>query len=318
MKKKMNLLWSVLTGHRKTFLIMRVSLFLILLSTLQVIAGASYSQSTRLSLNMKNSTVKDVLGQIEEKSEFYFLYNNQLIDVERKVSLEVQNEKIDAILSKLFSDGSVNVLIRDRHIILTPSTGEAYQQQQKSVSGKVTDSTGGGLPGVSIIIKGTTTGAITDANGKFYFANVPSDAALLFSFVGMRSEEVKVGTKSVINVTLEEESIGIDEVVAIGYGTQKKGDVTSAVTSVKSKDFLVGKIGDAAELVKGKIAGLSITKSSGDPNASSSIMLRGITTIMGNVSPLVLVDGIEGSLTTAAPENIASIDVLKDASAAAI
>ena len=164
MKKKMNLLCAVFTEHRKTFQIMRVSLFLILISALQVIAGASYSQSTRLSLNMKNSTVKDVLGQIEEQSEFYFLYNNQLINVDRKVNLEVQNEKIEAILSKLFDDGSVNVLIRDRHIILTPSTGEASQQQQKSVSGKVTDSTGGGLPGVSIVIKGTSVGAITDVD----------------------------------------------------------------------------------------------------------------------------------------------------------
>lgn len=318
MKKKMNLLCSVLAGHRKTFLIMRVSLFLILISALQVIAGASYSQSTRLSLNMKNSTVKEVLGQIEEQSEFYFLYNNQLINVERKVNLEVQNEKIDAVLSKLFDDGSVNVLIRDRHIILTPSTGEASQQQQKSVSGKVTDSTGGSLPGVSIVIKGTSIGAITDIDGNYRFANVAPDATLVFSFVGLKSQEVKVGTKSKINVTLEEEAIGIDEVVAIGYGTQKKGDVTSAVSSVKSENFIKGKIGDAGELVKGKIAGLSITKASGDPNATSNIMLRGITTIMGNVSPLVLIDGIEGSLTTAAPENIASIDVLKDASAAAI
>lgn len=318
MKKKMNLLRSVLTGHRKTFLIMRVSLFLILISALQVIAGASYSQSTRLSLNMKNSTVKEVLGQIEEQSEFYFLYNNQLINVERKVNLEVQNEKIDAVLSKLFDDGSVNVLIRDRHIILTPSTGEASQQQQRSVSGKVTDSTGGGLPGVAVMIKGTSFGTISDIDGNYHFANVAPDATLVFSFVGLKSQEVKVGTKSKINVTLEEESIGIDEVVAIGYGTQKKGDVTSAVSSVKSENFIKGKIGDAGELVKGKIAGLSITKASGDPNATSTIMLRGITTILGNVSPLVLVDGIEGSLTTAAPENIASIDVLKDASAAAI
>lgn len=318
MKKKMNLLCPFLNGHRKTFRIMRVSLFLILISALQVIAGASYSQSTRLSLNMKNSTVKEVLGQIEDQSEFYFLYNNQLIDVERKVSLEVQNEKVDAILSRLFSDGSVNVLIRDRHIILTPTDGVSPQQQQKIVSGKVTDSSGSGLPGVSIIIKGTTTGAITDINGEFSLANVPSDATLVFSYIGMKSQEITIGTKSVIIVTLEEETIGIEEVVAIGYGTQRKGDVTSAITSIKSEDFSVGKIGDAAELVKGKIAGLSITKSSGDPNATSSIMLRGITTILGSVKPLVLVDGIEGSLTTVAPENIASIDVLKDASAAAI
>lgn len=318
MKKKTNLLCSVLAGHRKTFLIMRVSLFLILLSALQVFAGVSYSQSTRLSLNMKNSTVKDVLNQIEEQSEFYFLYNNQLINVDRKVDLEVQNEKIETILSRLFEEGSVNVLIRDRHIILTPSTAEVSQQQQKLVTGKVTDTNGNALPGVSIAVKGTSIGAITDLDGNYRMNNVPADATLIFSFIGMKSQEIKVGANTKVNVVLQEESIGIEEVVAIGYGTQKKGEVTSAVASVKSENFVRGKIGDAAELVKGKIAGLSITKASGDPNATSSIMLRGITTIMGNVSPLVLVDGIEGSLTTVAPENIASIDVLKDASAAAI
>lgn len=318
MKKKTNLLCSVFAGHRKTFLIMRISLFLILFSALQVWAGLSYSQSTRLSLNMKNSTVKDVLNQIEEQSEFYFLYNNQLINVDRKVSLEVQNEKIEGILSKLFEDSNVNVLIRDRHIILTPSTAEVVQQQQKVLIGKVTDSRGGGLPGVSIVIKGTNVGTITDIDGNYKLNNLSPETILTFSFIGMKTQDIKVGSSTKINVVLEDETIGIEEVVAIGYGTQKKGEVTSAVASVKSENFLKGKIGDAAELVKGKIAGLSITKASGDPNATSTIMLRGITTIMGNVSPLVLVDGVEGSLTTVAPENIASIDVLKDASAAAI
>jgi len=318
MKKKMNSLCAVFTEHRKTFQIMRVSLFLILISALQVIAGASYSQSTRLSLNMKNSTVKDVLGQIEEQSEFYFLYNNQLINVDRKVNLEVQNEKIEAILSKLFDDGSVNVLIRDRHIILTPSTGEASQQQQKSVSGKVTDSTGGGLPGVSIVIKGTSVGAITDVDGNYRFANVTPDATLVFSFVGMKSQEVKVGSKAKISVTLEEESIGIDEVVAIGYGTQKKGDVTSSVTSVKSKDFTLGSNRDASELIKGKVAGLNISNGSGNPTSQANIMLRGISTLKGGTNPLILINGIAGGLNTVAPEDIESIDVLKDASAAAI
>lgn len=297
---------------------MRVSLFLILISALQVIAGASYSQSTRLSLNMKNSTVKDVLGQIEEQSEFYFLYNNQLINVDRKVNLEVQNEKIEAILSKLFDDGSVNVLIRDRHIILTPSTGEASQQQQKSVSGKVTDSTGGGLPGVSIVIKGTSVGAITDVDGNYRFANVTPEATLVFSFVGMKQQEIKVGPKAKINVTLEEESIGIDEVVAIGYGTQKKGDITSAVTSVKSKDFTLGANRDASELIKGKVAGLNITNGSGNPTDQATIMLRGVSTLKGSAKPLILINGVPGDLNTVAPEDIESVDVLKDASAAAI
>ncbi|MCD8177408.1 MAG: SusC/RagA family TonB-linked outer membrane protein [Tannerellaceae bacterium] len=136
--------------------------------------------------------------------------------------------------------------------------------------------------------------------------------------MGYVSQEVSVSGKNVIQVVLREDSRLMDEVVVIGYGTQRKGDITSAISSVKAEDFTVGKIGDAAELIKGKVAGLSITNSSGNPTESSSIMLRGVTTVVGNVTPLILVDGIEGSLTTVAPENIASIDILKDASAAAI
>ncbi|WP_167606166.1 SusC/RagA family TonB-linked outer membrane protein [Maribellus sediminis] len=189
--------------------------------------------------------------------------------------------------------------------------------QNKRITGTVYDEQGVSLPGVTVMVVGTTTGTTTDIDGK-YSISVNSGGALQFSYIGFTTQEVEVGSQTAIDVTMKVATIGIDEVVAIGYGTQRKGDVTSAISSVKAEDFSVGKINDAADLVKGKIAGLSITKSSGDPNATSSIMLRGITTIMGSVQPLVLVDGIEGSLTTVAPENIESIDVLKDASAAAI
>ena len=189
--------------------------------------------------------------------------------------------------------------------------------QSSRISGTVYDADGVTLPGVTVMVVGTTNGTTTDIDGK-YAINANAEDVLQFSYIGFKTQEIQLDGKTTVNVTMEVETIGIDEVVAIGYGTQRKGEVTSAIASVKSEDFTVGKIGDAAELVKGKIAGLSITKTSGDPNATSSIMLRGITTIMGSVEPLVLVDGIEGSLTTVAPENIESIDVLKDASAAAI
>ena len=189
--------------------------------------------------------------------------------------------------------------------------------QNRPITGTVYDETGKSIPGATVMVTGTTRGTATNLDGQ-YSIEAQSGDILRFSYIGYKTQEVTVTSQSVLNVTLTVETIGINEVVAIGYGTQRKGDVTSAVASVKAEDFSMGKIGDAAELVKGKIAGLSITKSSGDPNATSSIMLRGITTIKGSVTPLVLVDGIEGSLTTVAPENIESIDVLKDASAAAI
>ena len=190
-------------------------------------------------------------------------------------------------------------------------------QTANTVSGTVTDTQGEPVIGARVNVKGESTGVSTDLNGRFTIKARPGQV-LEISSVGMTKKEVTVGADGKVNVTLAEDANVLDEVVAIGYGTQKKGDITSAVASVKSEDFNPGKIGDAAELVKGKIAGLSVVNSSGDPNATSSIMLRGATTLVGSVTPLVLIDGIEGSLTTVAPENIAEINVLKDASAAAI
>jgi len=190
--------------------------------------------------------------------------------------------------------------------------------QGKTITGNVSDEKGNSLPGVTVVVKGTNVGITTDSNGKFSI-NIPKDSkTLLFSFIGMESKEVEIADQTFINVSLSESVTGLEEVIAIGYGTQKKGDVTSAITSVKSEEFLTGKMQDAAELVKGKVAGLTIANGSGDPNAESTIRLRGVISLKGSSSPLVLIDGIEGSLGTVAPENISSIDVLKDASAAAI
>ena len=194
------------------------------------------------------------------------------------------------------------------------------QPQQKGivVSGTVTDRQGEPIAGANVVLQGTQKGTMTDMDGRFSL-EVPSTRSVLrVSFIGYTTQEVTPDSRGRVKVVLEEDSELLEDVVVVGYGTMKTADITSAVSSVKSEDFTNGKISDAAELIKGKVAGLSIVKSSGDPNATSSIMLRGITTIHGDVTPLVLVDGIEGSLSTVAPENIASIDVLKDASAAAI
>jgi TonB-linked SusC/RagA family outer membrane protein len=190
--------------------------------------------------------------------------------------------------------------------------------QGRNITGVVSDQSGNPLPGVSVIVKGTVEGTITNADGEYFIVMPQNSDVLVFTFIGMQNKEVKVGNLTQIDVVLEEDVIGLDEVVAIGYGTQRKGDVTSAITSLKAEDFIVGKVQDAAELIKGKVAGLNITKGSGDPNDKSTIRLRGVISLEGSSTPLVLINGIEGGLGTVAPENIESIDVLKDASAAAI
>lgn len=192
-------------------------------------------------------------------------------------------------------------------------------QGQLVVHGKISDAQDNSpLIGVSVKEKGTSNGSMADNDGNFRIKISKPDAILVITYVGYTQLEIPVNGRSEVNVLLKPQSKGLNEVVVIGYGTQKKGDVTSAIASVKSEDFTKGAVRDAAQLIQGKVAGLSVSTSSGDPTAGTAIQLRGISTIMASTSPLVLIDGIPGSLNTVAPEDIESIDVLKDGSAAAI
>ena len=187
----------------KTWKIMRLSVFFLFVIVAQSWALDSYSQVTRLSLDMKGARVIDVLGEIESKTEFFFLFNQKLLDVERRVDIEVRQRKIEDILNELFAGTNVNYLVMNRQIVLTtaqPGSAEYQQQtagqQQGQVSGKVTDRTGALLPGVTVIVKGTTTGTITGNNGNYSLSSVPPNATLVFSFVGMRAQEVEIGRAS--------------------------------------------------------------------------------------------------------------------------
>ncbi|UII26162.1 TonB-dependent receptor [Fulvivirga maritima] len=226
---------------------------------------------------------------------------------------------VKATEASSYHDGKVQALIKPLLIILTMMFFAQVSQAQNVVSGTVVSGTDQmGMPGVSVLVKGTSTGVITDGDGK-YSVNVKNEnTVLVFSFIGYKTQEVTVNGRSTIDISLEEDINQLDEVVVVGYGTQKKSEVTSAVASVKSEDFTTGAMRDASELIKGKVAGLNITNGSGDPSASANISLRGVSTLEGSTAPLVLIDGVPGSFNTVAPADIVSIDVLKDASAAAI
>ncbi len=189
---------------------------------------------------------------------------------------------------------------------------------QVTVRGTVTDETGQTVVAAGVVEAGTTNGAVTDARGQYVLTVKGPDSVLEFSCVGYETQRIPAGRNGVIDVVLKESATFLEETVVIGYGTQRKGDVTSAVTSVKAEDFNAGQMLDAGDLIQGKVAGLTIANGSGDPSSTSTIRLRGVISMEGSQTPLVLVDGIEGSLSTVAPESIESIDVLKDASAAAI
>lgn len=308
---------------QKIWMTMRVTVFLFFLAIGQLLAGETYAQSTRLSLNLKSVAVKSALDEIEQKSEFVFLYNSKLIDVDRIVSIDLKDQKVSEILKKLFEETDIVYTVVERQIVLTNKADQTgflklSSQQIKSVSGKVTDASGVTLPGVSIVVKGTTIGTITGSDGKFTLSEVPERGILVFSFVGMKSQEVGVGNKTTINIQLVEESFGIEEVVAVGYGKNSRKNLSSAITSVKSDELNRGAVTDIGQLLQGKVPGLNISKS-GDPTTGSTVIMRGASTLNGSQSPFYVIDGVPGadiSLVTA--DDIATVDVLKDAAATSI
>ncbi len=310
-------------GLFKMIKIMRFTIFILFLSLSQTFAVNTYSQQTKLSLDMRDARVEDVIDKIEKNSEFFFMYNKNMIDVDRKVDIQVEEKSVKEVLDKIFANTGITYSIKDRQILLINNRladiGESTTQLQKSISGKVTDSSGGSLPGVSVVVKNTTIGTITDSDGKYILANILPNAILQFSFVGMKLQEVAVSNKSIINIVMEEESIGIAEVVAVGYGKSSKKEVTGSISNVKAESFNRGVVTSPAALLEGKVAGLNITKD-GNPNSSPSVTLRGPSTIRANgASPFYVIDGVpDADYNLIAPDDIVSIDVLKDASAAAI
>ena len=300
--------------------IMRLMILMLILGMNSLLAASAYSQLTKITLKMSDSRIEEVLNQIESKSEFYFLFDQKQIDINRKVSINVEDEKIAAILDELFAGTEVKHVVVDRQIVLTTSfaTENQGQQQGKQVAGKVTDSSGSSLPGVSVVVKGTTTGVITDGDGKYSLTKVPENAILQFSFVGMKTQEIKVGTQTSINVTLADEAIGLEEVVAVGYGTQKKRDVTGSVASARVEELKNTTPTSLQQALKGKVSGLQSMQSSGDPTSEPQMLIRGMGSLGTNNGPLVIVNGIPGSFGSISPNDIESVEVLKDASATAI
>ncbi len=303
---------------RKIIIAMKLSVFIILLSAFQLFAGIGQAQQQRLTLDFEKSTVVDVLSHIEQESDYAFLYNIDLIDVERSVSLKLKDAPIDKVLSKLFNESGVKYRIMENQIVILSPSETVLQQKENTVSGNVTDSDGQPLPGVSIVIKGTMSGTITDFDGNFSLADVSGDATLLFSFVGMLSQEFVVGSQSTINVTMVADAIGIEEVVAIGYGVQKKKLLTGSTIQVKGEDIQRMNTVSPITALQNKVAGVSIIKRSGEPGAGFKVNIRGIGTT-GNSQPLYIVDGVSrGNIDYLNPADIETIDILKDAASAAI
>ncbi len=306
----------------KVFLVMRMILFIMILSVAQLFAVDTYSQNARINLNLSNQTVKAVLSEIQNQSEFFFMFNSKIVDVERKVDIKAENEKIYQVLDKLFVSTDIAYTVIDRQIVLFSSKMLTEQQQTRKLSGKVKDSNGLTVPGASVVVQGTTTGVVTNADGAFTI-NVPESAkTLTFSFIGMNSQNVAIGNKTSFEITLEPDVIAIDEVVAIGYGTQKKTSVTGAIAILEANRVQDIPVTILTNALAGRISGVTVNQASGAPGYAANIIVRSVNTWKTTgTSPLYVIDGIISSkqnFDALDATEVKSFTVLKDAASAAV
>src|SRR5665648_17047 len=317
MKKK----W--LTGHpygdslKKLRRIMRLTI-LLLFGCMFTVSANSYAQKTKLDINMANSSIRDLFGYIEENSEFIFLYRNEDFNLSKKVEINLKDASINQILDEALKGENVSYDVYERQIVIRKASDAPNSQQQKKLSGTVKDSNGIPVPGVTVLIKGTTIGALTDTDGQFNLSVTGDAKTLVFSFVGMKTIEVGINETTQFNIVMEEETVGLDEVVAVGYGKSSRKNLSSAVTSVKADELNRGAISDIGQLLQGKVPGLNIS-ASGDPTRSATIIMRGASTLNSSQSPFYVIDGVPGTdISLVAPDDIVSVDVLKDAAATSI
>lgn len=318
MKKKLLTGFSERGSCKKMWRIMRLSIVLILGCFISV-AGNSYSQTKKMNINLNRATISNVIEYVEENSEFVFLYSKDELNVSKKVDIDLKNATIQEILDKMLKDEPVSYDVYERQIVIrsSESPGTNASQADKKINGVVKDQSGAVVPGATVFVEGTSIGTITDADGKFEL-NIPGSASsIMVSFVGMRTQEVSVSGKNTLTVVLSEESIGIDEVVAVGYGTQRKSSLTASVGSINAEELKGAPVANLTNTIGGRISGVLFTQVSGEPGHDiSKIYIRGMGTT-GNTRPLFIVDGIPRDFSQLDPNSIESFSVLKDASAVA-
>lgn len=313
---------SYLSSLKKTLLIMRFAILLLVLGIVQANANETYSQKTKLSLSFSETELVQVLDKIETESEFFFLYNEKLLDTNRKVSITAKNQLIASVLDHLFSGTNVTYTIIDRKIILAPDyLSESAAIPIRIITGTVTDKNGSTLAGVNVYVTGTSKATSTGADGK-YSIDVPSGArSLTFSFIGMESKEVLIGVLTQIDVTMVESSFGLDEVVIVGYGSVKKTDLTGSVASVSKLALKDRKVTTVNQALMGQMAGVKVEVNDATPGSVTSIRIRGTGSISAGNEPLYVIDGFpvgQREANQILPSDIESVTVLKDASSTAI
>jgi TonB-dependent SusC/RagA subfamily outer membrane receptor len=330
MKKNKFLTPLINRSWKKLLLTMKLCFLFVLISATTLMANSGYSQSTTLTVHLKNATLRDLIKVIEEQSEFIFVLADEVVDLDKPIDIQVKDQTIDKILDEILKPSELTYRIFDRQIGIgkrNPVTGaidmpkplEELMVTDKKLIGVVKDEKGDPLPGATVIVKGTSIGTITDGNGEFTL-NVPSDSKILsFSFVGYKSQEVPIDNKATFNIVLKEMTTGLEEVVAVGYGIQKRVSVTGAVSSVVTKDLKQSPSPNFVGALSGRLPGLITIQNSGQPGAEGyNIYLRGVSTTNGQ-NPLIMIDGVpRTNITSIDPNEVASVSILKDASSTAV
>ncbi|MDP4184443.1 MAG: TonB-dependent receptor [Bacteroidota bacterium] len=303
---------------KKVMRIMKLT-FLLSFAWFSVIGANSYSQTTNVNLNVNKQTIVNVFKQIQEQSGYFFYYNNEEVKSLNPVSINIKNAKITDVLDRLLKNSGMNYKVIDRYIVIKRNAAPANVPQKRiKVKGAVTDKQGVGMPGVTVSVKGTTIGAITDIDGKYTIEVPGSTSSLQFSFVGMISQIVAIKGKTEVNVTLEEELHGIDEVVVVGYGQQRRETVTGSVSTIQTKEIKQSPAANLAVTLAGRLPGLTTIQTSGEPGYDATYLyLRGQGTLNGQ-APLILVDGVPRELTYIDPNEVETVSILKDASSTAV
>lgn len=305
--------------HHKIFRIMRITTFLLAICLGCMAAESSYAQLTHFSMKMKDATISEIFEEIESKSEFIFFYHDNVLDVNKKVQLNIKNKPVHVILDELFKNTNITYSIEDRQITLYTRNVKQEQPTLK-ITGKITDENGEPLIGVNIQEEGTTNGVVSDINGDYTIYNITGESSvLIFSYIGYTSRKITVGNQRNLNVRMNPDTQNLEEVVVVGFGSQKRESVIGAISTVKPSTFQVSQSRSISNNLAGQIAGIIAVQRSGEPGYDTSeFWIRGINTFGANATPLVLVDGVERSLNDISPEEIESFSVLKDATATAV
>lgn len=311
MRKKSIRVYNVLalTKFKHICRIMRIMFLLGFLCISSTFAININSQTSRINIDVKHVYVKEVIKQIEEQTDYLFVYNNKKVNLNKTISMQVENGTVADVLDQMFLGTNISYVVEGRNILLI-NTEKSQQRNSNVVTGTIIDASGTPIIGANVMVKGTTIGTITDMNGKFSIEASIGDN-LEISYIGYITQSIRVGDQKELSVTLKEDSKALEEVVVVGYGTQKKGNLTGSIASVKTEELTVAPVASSINSLGGKLSGLVSQQTSGRPGADqATIKVRGFAD-----NAIWIVDGIEADFNYIDPNQIESISILKDGSA---